>query len=104
MDQASAHMQTETEKPQNQKHHTDCPKHSPILCSCEHDLRVRLVNNRPGIVNETTNNSVQHSPREYCSGLLTCAFGPGATLTARAVRRPSSSELWRLSCGLPRDR
>jgi hypothetical protein len=43
MDQTSAHMQTETKKPQDQKHHTDCPKHSPTLCSCEHDLRVHLV-------------------------------------------------------------
>jgi hypothetical protein len=31
VDQTSAQVQTETQKPQNQKHHKNCPKHSHIL-------------------------------------------------------------------------
>jgi hypothetical protein len=33
MDQAASHMETEAEKPQNQKHYENCPKHicSPLL-------------------------------------------------------------------------
>jgi hypothetical protein len=33
VDQTSAHMQTETQKPQNQKNNQNGPKHVTLLCS-----------------------------------------------------------------------
>jgi hypothetical protein len=37
VDQRSADVQTETQKPQNQKNNKNCPKHNNLQCSiCEH--------------------------------------------------------------------
>jgi hypothetical protein len=47
VDQTSAHMQTETQKPQNQKHHKNCPKHSHIpLLLASTTKEFSLINTR----------------------------------------------------------
>jgi hypothetical protein len=33
VDQTTGYVKAETQKPQNQKHHKNCPKHVYLLCS-----------------------------------------------------------------------